>query len=152
MTKKNIELTIEEFASPLVEELGYDLIDIEFVKESGEWYLRFYIDNENGIQIEDCTSVSRTLSSKLDEVDPIDESYYLEVSSPGLNRPLKKDTDFTKYSGKKVKIKFYKPFMDKKVLEGILKGLADNKIVINVNDEDIEISRDIVASVRLNDF
>ncbi|KMT23068.1 ribosome maturation factor RimP [Clostridium cylindrosporum] len=154
MSKKNIELTIEEFASPLVEGLGYELVDIEFIKESGEWYLRFYIDSDNsdGINIDDCTTVSRALSAKLDEVDPIEESYYLEVSSPGLDRPLKKDTDFIKYSGKKIKIKFYKPFMEKKVMEGILKGLVESKIIVTVNNTDIEIDKDIVASVRLNDF
>lgn len=152
MNKKSIEEAVEKFASPLVESLGYELYDIEYVKEDGEWYLRFYIDSENGIQIEDCTTVSRALSEKLDAEDPIKDSYYLEVSSPGLDRPLKKDSDFIKYIGKKIKIKFYKPFMDKKTLEGILKGFADGKIVITVNGDDIEVDKSIVASARLNDF
>lgn len=152
MKKKDIELSIEKFASPLVEDLGYELYDLEYIKEDGEWYLRFYIDSENGIQIEDCTKVSRALSDKLDEVDPIKDSYYLEVSSPGLDRPLKKDSDFIKYIGKKIKLKFYKPFMDKKVLEGILKGFANGKITITIDDKDVEIDKSIVASARLNDF
>ena len=152
MNKKQIESSIEKFTSPLVEELGYELVDLEYIKEDGEWYLRFYIDSENGIQIEDCTTVSRALSAKLDEEDPIEDSYYLEVSSPGLDRPLKKESDFIKYIGKKIKIKFYKPFMDKKVMEGILQGFENNKIIINVNDETLEIEKDIVDSTRLNDF
>ena len=152
MNKKQIESSIEKFTSPLVEELGYELVDLEYIKEDGEWYLRFYIDSENGIQIEDCTTVSRALSAKLDEEDPIEDSYYLEVSSPGLDRPLKKESDFIKYIGKKIKIKFYKPFMDKKVMEGVLQGFENNKIIINVNDETLEIEKDIVASTRLNDF
>ena len=152
MNKKQIESSIEKFTSPLVEELGYELVDLEYIKEDGEWYLRFYIDSENGIQIEDCTTVSRALSAKLDEEDPIEDSYYLEVSSPGLDRPLKKESDFIKYIGKKIKIKFYKPFMDKKVMEGTLQGFENNKIIINVNDETLEIEKDIVASARLNDF
>lgn len=152
MIKKNIEAKVEEFTSPLVESLGYELVDIEFVKESGEWYLRFYIDSENGIQIDDCTKVSRALSDILDEKDPIEQSYYLEVSSPGLDRPLKKDDDFVKYIDKKIKIKFYKEFMGKKSLEGILKGKVDNKILVNVNNEELQIEKELVVSVRLNDF
>ncbi len=152
MNKKQIESSIEKFTSPLIEDLGYELVDLEYIKEDGEWYLRFYIDSENGIQIEDCTTVSRALSAKLDEEDPIEDSYYLEVSSPGLDRPLKKESDFIKYIGKKIKIKFYKPFMDKKVMEGVLQGFENNKIIINVNDETLEVEKDIIASVRLNDF
>lgn len=152
MNKKQIESSIEKFTSPLIEDLGYELVDLEYIKEDGEWYLRFYIDSENGIQIEDCTTVSRALSAKLDEEDPIEDSYYLEVSSPGLDRPLKKESDFIKYIGKKIKIKFYKPFMDKKVMEGVLQVFENNKIIINVNDETLEVEKDIIASVRLNDF
>ncbi|MEF9934617.1 MAG: ribosome maturation factor RimP [Clostridium sp.] len=152
MSKKSLELTIEEFTAPLVESLGYELVDIEYIKEDGEWYLRFYIDSENGIQIEDCAAVSRAVGDKLDEVDPIKESYYLEVSSPGLDRPLKKESDFIKYNGKKIKIKFYKPFMDKKFVDGILNGYTDNNIIITIDNNNIEIDKSLVASVRLNDF
>lgn len=152
MNKKSIEVIIEELAAPLVNDLGYELVDIEYIKEDGEWYLRFYIDSSNGIQIEDCSKVSRVISAKLDEVDPIKDSYYLEVSSPGLDRPLKKDEDFIKYSGKKIRITFYKPFMDKKVIEATLKGLIDNTISITLDGNDIEIERDLIASIRLNDF
>ncbi|MEG2337741.1 MAG: ribosome maturation factor RimP [Clostridium sp.] len=152
MSKKSLELTIEEFTAPLVESLGYELVDIEYIKEDGEWYLRFYIDSENGIQIEDCAAVSRAVGDRLDEVDPIKESYYLEVSSPGLDRPLKKESDFIKYNGKKIKIKFYKPFMDKKFVEGILNGYTDNNIIITIDNNNIEIDKSLVASVRLNDF
>ncbi|MEG0129157.1 ribosome maturation factor RimP [Clostridium sp.] len=152
MSKKSLELTIEEFTAPLVESLGYELVDIEYIKEDGEWYLRFYIDSENGIQIEDCAAVSRAVGDRLDEVDPIKESYYLEVSSPGLDRPLKKESDFIKYNGKKIKIKFYKPFMDKKFVDGILNGYTDNNIIITIDNNNIEIDKSLVASVRLNDF
>lgn len=152
MNKKSIELTIEKFSKPIVEDLGYEFYDLEYIKEDGEWYLRFYIDSENGIQIEDCTTVSRALSAKLDEVDPIKDSYYLEVSSPGLDRPLRKDSDFIKCIGKKIKLKFYKPFMDKKTLEGVLKGFANGKIVMTIKDKEVEVEKELVSSARLNDF
>lgn len=152
MDKALIEKTVEKIAYPIVEELGYDLVDVEFVKENNEWYLRVYIDKENGITLNDCTKVSRLVEDKIDEIDPIDCSYYLEVSSPGLDRPLKKDSDFIKFTGRNIKIKLYKPLEGKKVIEGVLKGLENDSVLVLVNDDIIKLDRSLIASARLNDF
>jgi ribosome maturation factor RimP len=152
MDKALIEKTVEKIAYPIVEELGYDLVDVEFVKENNEWYLRVYIDKENGITLDDCTKVSRLVEDKIDEIDPIDCSYYLEVSSPGLDRPLKKDSDFIKFAGRNIKIKLYKPLEGKKVIEGVLKGLENDSVLVLVNDDIIKLDRSLIASARLNDF
>jgi ribosome maturation factor RimP len=87
---------VEELAQPIIQELELELVEIEFVKEGKNWFLRVYIDKENGVDIEDCGIVSERLSEKLDELDPITQNYFLEVSSPGAERPLKKAKDFEK--------------------------------------------------------
>ena len=106
MSKKEIyEQKTEEILLPIVEKNGFELWDVEYVKEGGNWYLRAYIDKPGGINVEDCEVVSRELSDILDEKDYIDEAYILEVSSPGLGRPLKKEKDFARSIGKEVEIR-----------------------------------------------
>ncbi|NLO93124.1 MAG: ribosome maturation factor RimP, partial [Clostridiaceae bacterium] len=90
MPKKNIAQTVEEIAEPIVEEAGCELVGVDFVKEGSNWFLRVYIDKHEGVSLDDCEKVSRPLNSKLDELNPISQPYYLEVSSPGVERPLKK--------------------------------------------------------------
>jgi len=149
MAKKKIEEIVKELALPIVEKNSFELVDVEFVKEGPNWYLRVYIDKDGGIGIDDCQIVSEELSDKLDEVDPIKQSYFLEVSSPGLDRPLKTERDFERNKGKKVELKLYKPIEGKKLFEGELIGLIDNKIVIKKNDiETLEFDREAVASVK----
>lgn len=143
---------IEHIVAPMVEELGYEFVDIEFVEEEGEWYLRIYIDKEDGITVEDCAAVSRPISDKLDELDPIDMSYYFEVSSPGVNRAIKRDRDFEKYKDGKVIVTLSSPYEGKEVIKGILKGLEDNSILIQYNKNLIKINRENVKSVNLNDI
>ena len=106
MSKKVTEI-VEEMAAPILEELNLELVEVEYVKEGRNWFLRVYIDKENGVDIEECGIVSEKLSEKLDEKDPISNNYFLEVSSPGAERPLKKDSDFIKAVGKNVHIKTY---------------------------------------------
>lgn len=108
MSKKVTDIT-EELVSPIVDELGLELVDIEFKKEGKNWFLRVFIDTENGVDIEDCGTVSERLSEKLDELDPITEAYFLEVSSPGAERPLKKEKDIYKAVGKNVHVTTYEP-------------------------------------------
>ena len=93
--KDDYEQRAEKLLTPVVESRGFELVDVEYVKEAGTWYLRAYIDKEGGVDINDCEYVSRTLEAKLDEADPIEQAYILEVSSPGIDRPLKKESDFT---------------------------------------------------------
>ncbi len=106
---KEIEARTEELLLPIAEENGVEIYDVEYVKEGGEWYLRAYIDREDGVNIQDCENVSRKLSDRLDEEDFIEEAYILEVSSPGLGRPLKKDRHLEKSLGKEVELRLYRP-------------------------------------------
>ena len=148
--KKNLEATIEEIVTKITDEHGFEMVDVEYVKEAGEYYLRVYIDKEEGISLNECELVSRELSPILDEKDPIKENYILEVSSPGLDRALKKDRDFVRYQGRDVDLKLYKPLNGCKQFEGELVGLTeDNNIKIIANGKEMEFNRKDVAIVRL---
>jgi ribosome maturation factor RimP len=122
---------VEQLATPIVNELGLEIVDIEYVKEGQNWFLRLYIDKDDGVDIEECGIVSERLSEKLDEIDPIPHNYYLEVSSPGAERPLKKE-DFTKAIGKNVHVKTYEPIDGEKIFEGILKEFDGDTVVVEV--------------------
>ncbi|HHV29603.1 ribosome maturation factor RimP [Acetivibrio mesophilus] len=149
MTKKGIEEIVTEIANPIVDRYSFELVDVEFIKEGSNWYLRIYIDKPGGITIDDCQIVSEEISDILDKKDPIPQSYFLEVSSPGLDRPLKKDSDFEKFIGELVEVKLFKPIEGKKIFEGELVGYRDNKIIIKKNEEEnMEFERDKVAIVR----
>src|SRR6185437_16891207 len=100
---------VEELVTPILEDMQLELVDIEYVKEGKNWFLRLFIDKENGVDIEECGIVSERLSTHLDELDPIPHNYFLEVSSPGAERPLKKDSDFESSIGKNIHIKTYEP-------------------------------------------
>lgn len=148
--KKTIEATIEEIVEPIASSKGLEIVDVEYVKEVGEFYLRIYLEKDGGISLNDCEEVSRTLSEILDEKDPIKDNYYLEVSSPGLDRPLKKDKDFVRYSGREVEIKLYKAIDGCKEFEGELVGLTeDKKIKVIIDDKEIEFDKKEVALIRL---
>ncbi|PBE87718.1 ribosome maturation factor RimP [Clostridioides difficile] len=148
--KKNLEATIEEIVTKITDEHGFEMVDVEYVKEAGEYYIRVYIDKEEGISLNECELVSRELSPILDEKDPIKENYFLEVSSPGLDRALKKDRDFVRYQGRDVDLKLYKPLNGCKQFEGELVGLTeDNNIKIIANGKEMEFNRKDVAIVRL---
>jgi ribosome maturation factor RimP len=150
MSKLKIEDTVTELTLPIVERHSFELVDVEFVKEGASWYLRVYIDKPGGITLDDCQLVSEELSDSLDAADPIKQSYYLEVSSPGLERPLKKEKDFEKYRGELVEVKLFQPVEGKKSYEGELLGLIDDRIMIKVNNgtEEIGFGRDQVSVVR----
>jgi ribosome maturation factor RimP len=144
---------VEELAEPIFQELGIELVEIEFVKEGKSWFLRVYIDKDNGVDIEDCGLVSEKLSEKLDELDPIPQNYFLEVSSPGAERPLKKDKDFQKAIGKNVFIKTYEPVDGKKSFEGTLLEFDGQHVKIEMKiktrKKTIDIPYEKVANARL---
>lgn len=155
MAKRKVEDLVTELVLPIVEKNSFELVDVEFVKEGANWFLRVYIDKEGGITLDDCQIVSEELSVLLDEKDPINRRYFLEVSSPGIERPLKKDRDFERFKGSLVKVKTFNAIDGKKSFEGELVGLIDNKIVIKTDtgrtDDDksvMEFDRDKVAMVR----
>ncbi|WP_042272851.1 ribosome maturation factor RimP [[Clostridium] dakarense] len=148
--KRSIEATIEEIVSPITDAKGFEIVDIEYVKEAGEYYLRVFLDKEGGISLNDCEAVSRELSEILDVKDPIKDNYFLEVSSPGLDRPLKKDKDFVRYQGRDVEIKLYKPLNGSKQFEGELVGLTEDKnIKVIIDENEVEFNKKEVALVRL---
>lgn len=144
---------VEELVVPIVNELNLELVDIEYKKEGKNWFLRVFIDKDGGVGIEECEIVSERLSEKLDEVDPIPYNYFLEVSSPGAERPLKKEKDFYKAIGKNVLIKTYEPIEGEKVFEGILKDfdnqLATLEIKVKTQRKLIQIPYDKISSARL---
>lgn len=150
MSKKDLyESKTEEIVTPLIEQNNFELVDIEYVKEGSNWYLRVYIDKPGGINVDDCELISRALSDKLDEEDFIDDAYILEVSSPGLGRPLKKDKDFERSLGEDVEIKLYRMKDGTKDYRGFLKSYNKEEIVIEDNDEEITFKRSEIALVRL---
>ncbi|MDW7650598.1 MAG: ribosome maturation factor RimP [Bacillota bacterium] len=141
---------VTKLAFPLAENLGLELVDVEFVKEGGRMILRVFIDREGGVTIDDCEALSRTLDVELDTVDPIEQAYYLEVSSPGIERPLKKDTDFVRFAGKTAEIRLYSPIEGRKKYKGILRGLENHDIILE--DEQAKLIRiplDQVAKANL---
>ena len=125
------------------------MVDTEFVKEGGNYYLRVYIDKPGGINIDDCELISRALSDKLDEEDYIEEAYILEVSSPGLGRPLKKEKDYQRALGEEIEIKLYKAMDKVKEFQGILKSYDDETVTIEENGNDITFEKKNIAIIRL---
>lgn len=143
-----VETLIEDLTAVILENTGIELVDVEYAKER-DWYLRIFIDKAGGIEIEDCQWLSEQLETKLDELDPIKESYYLEVSSPGLDRALKKDKDFKRHIGDMIEITAYAPINGQKVIIGKLQGLVENNIQIDVDGVALTVPRDKTAQVRL---
>lgn len=147
---EDYEQRTQKLLEPILEKNNYELYDVEFVKEAGNWYLRVYIDKEGGITIDDCELVSKELSELLDDHDFISESYMLEVSSPGLGRRLRKDKHFEKSIGEEVEIKLYKPINKKKEFVGLLRSFDKDTIAIELSDKTVmEIPREQIANVRL---
>ena len=144
--KKLVEL-ITEMAEPIVKEHGLELVDVEYIREK-DWFLRIYINKPGGIDIDDCSVVSSKLTKVLDERDPIKEKYYLEVSSPGIDRPLKKDKDFQNNYGKMVDVQLFAPLDGKKEFVGVLSSHSDMLIRLIVEEKEIELERKAVASIR----
>ncbi|MEK4273509.1 ribosome maturation factor RimP [Paenibacillus sp. FSL R7-0026] len=149
MSTTNIKSTVEEMIQPYLNEQGFELVDIEYVKEGSNWFLRVYVDKEGGIDIDDCVLISEKLSAKLDENDPIPTIYFLEVSSPGAERPLKKPEDVTKAVGKNVFVTTYEPVNGLKEFEGKLLSFDNDELVIEAGKKQHAISYDKVASARL---
>lgn len=138
---------VAQLAQPIVAQAGCTLWDVEYVKEAGEWFLRVYIDKEGGVDINDCEAVSRPLSDLLDEADPIQGSYTFEVSSAGLDRPLKKPEHFAACAGQQVDVRFYRPVDGRKEYTGALVG-CDGDGNVTVDDKTFE--KKDVAQVRLH--
>lgn len=149
MSKKDYETRTEELLVPIVEKFGVTIYDVEFVKEGSDYYLRAFIDKEDGVTIDDCENVSRALSDEMDKNDFISEAYILEVSSPGLGRTLKKERHYLNSLGEEVEIKTYKPIGKDKEFVGILKSYVDGTVTIETESGDMEFTKDMIANARL---
>ena len=149
MIKKNIVGTVTDLILPVAEQMGIILWDVEFVKEGAKKILRITIDSEEGIDINLCEKFHRTIDPMLDEADPIDESYYLEVTSPGIEREIKTDAHIAMCEGEQVEVKLYAPKNGSKVFCGILVGLSEEgKVVIEINGEQNEFEKNEIAKMH----
>jgi len=148
LAKRKVEDIVYELAKPIIDRNNFELVEIEYKKEGPDWYLRVYIDKEGGITIDDCQSVSEELSDLLDIADPIEQSYIFEVSSPGLDRPLKTDRDYRKNIGKPIEIKLFSPLEGKKIIEGILKGHTESSVEIEVEGKALNVEKASIALIR----
>lgn len=144
-----IEEKVESLIKQNIENLGYELYDVEYVKEAKDYFLRIYIDSKKGIDLEDCEKVSNNITELLDKEDVIPEQYFLEVSSPGIERTLKREKHLKDNIGNEVQIKLFKPFGGKKQYKGILKDFDETKIeIVNQNEEQIEIDRKNISQIK----
>ena len=141
---------VTELALPVVESHGCSLWSVEYVKEAGSYYLRVFIDKEGGVGIDDCEAISRELDPILDEADPIPDSYVFEVGSPGAERELKRPSDFEAFLGSEVEVKTYGPVNGQKVFVGLLKSYIDGNIIITQGNNDVELLKADIASVKLH--
>ena len=156
MSKKEAyEQRTEELITPILERNQFELVDVEYVKEGSEWYLRAYIDKEGGITVNDCTLVAREMNEILDREDYVEGSYIFEVSSPGLGRPLKKEKDYVRAMGKNLEIRTYRAINKEKEFYGILKSYDNESVTIEIenieteNAEDLTFAKKEIALIRL---
>lgn len=148
--REEYESRTEKFLLPVLADHHFELWDVEYVKEAGNWYLRAYIDKEGGITVDDCEVISRILSDWLDKEDFIADSYIMEVSSPGLGRPLKKDKDFERSLGDEVEIRLFKARNKQKEFTGLLKSYDKENVTIELEDGTEEtFARAEIALIRL---
>lgn len=148
--KESYEQRTEELILPILEENQFELVDVEYVKEGSDWYLRAYIDKDGGITVNDCELVARSMNEILDREDYIDGSYIFEVSSPGLGRPLKKEKDYVRATGKELEIRTYRAIDHEKEFYGILKAFDENSVTIVTEDEtELVFDKKDIALIRL---
>lgn len=153
MAKKDYESRTEALIQPLIDENHFELVDVEWVKEGANWYLQVFIDKEGGITVDDCELISRAFEEILDREDYISENYIFEVSSPGLDRPLKKEKDFARSIGKDVEIKLYKALNKEKEFVGVLTDYDKETVTIEMDDDSVMVfNRSDVALIRLAFF
>ncbi len=149
----NTVKTVWEIVEPYASELGLKIWDIRFLKEGTAWYLRVFIDKDGGVSIDDCVNLSHAIDKPLDEADPIEQAYYLEVSSPGVERDLVRDEHFTANMGEKIKVKMIRPVEGKREFSGVLSDYTDGNITIKCDDETgFTFTKKEASWVKLDDF
>ena len=148
--REEYEARTEALLLPIMEEMHFELVDVEYVKEGGTWYLRAYIDKEGGITVNDCEAVAREMNEILDREDFVEDSYVFEVSSPGLGRPLKKEKDYIRSMGKEVEIRTYRAINREKEFYGILSAYDENTVTIKTEDgTEMTFEKSDIALIRL---
>lgn len=148
--RETYETRTEELITPILDRMNFELVDVEYVKEGGTWYLRAYIDKEGGITINDCEAVAREMNEILDREDFVEDSYVFEVSSPGLGRPLKKEKDYIRSMGKEVEIRTYRAINREKEFYGILSAYDENTVTIKTEDgTEMTFEKSDIALIRL---
>ncbi|MBE6774440.1 MAG: ribosome maturation factor RimP [Clostridia bacterium] len=149
----NTVKTVWELAQPIAEELGLRLWDVRFLKEGSSWYLRIFIDKDGGVSIDDCVDMTHAINGPLDEADPIEQAYFLEVSSPGLERELVRDEHFLSYIGAQIKVKMIRPVEGKREFSGVLENYDSGSITIRCEDESgFTFTKKEASWVKLDDF
>lgn len=144
----NIEEKVEQLLKPKIEELGYKLYDVQYTKEGKDYFLRIFIDKESGIDLNDCETVNNEINPLLDTADYIKDTYFLEVSSPGIERVLRKDEHLKEAIGEEVEVNLFKPLDNKKEYDGILKDFDTEKIILEC-EENVEIDRKNIAQIKI---
>ena len=148
--RETYETRTEELITPILDRMNFELVDVEYVKEGGTWYLRAYIDKEGGITVNDCEAVAREMNEILDREDFVEDSYVFEVSSPGLGRPLKKENDYIRSMGKEVEIRTYRAINREKEFYGILSAYDENTVTIKTEDgTEMTFEKSDIALIRL---
>ena len=148
--RENYETRTEELLTPILERMNCELVDVEYVKEGGTWYLRAYIDKEGGITVNDCEAVAREMNEILDREDFVEDSYVFEVSSPGLGRPLKKEKDYVRSMGKELEIRTYRAINREKEFYGVLTAYDAGTVTIRQeNGEQLTFEKSDIALIRL---
>ena len=148
--RETYETRTEELITPILDRMNFELVDVEYVKEGGTWYLRAYIDKEGGITVNDCEAVAREMNEILDREDFVEDSYVFEVSSPGLGRPLKIEKDYIRSMGKEVEIRTYRAINREKEFYGILSAYDENTVTIKTEDgTEMTIEKSDIALIRL---
>lgn len=140
---------VEEAAAPVAAALGLELVDVVYVKEGGDWYLRVFIDRDGGVTLEDCQALSEKLDRWLDQADPVPQSYHLEVSSPGLERPLKKLEDFRRFQGRTINLSTFAPVEGRKKFTGRLVDAGEETVLLETQGRQLVIPLEQVAAARL---
>ena len=148
--RETYETRTEELITPILDRMNFELVEVEYVKEGGTWYLRAYIDKEGGITVNDCEAVAREMNEILDREDFVEDSYVFEVSSPGLGRPLKKEKDYIRSMGKEVEIRTYRAINREKEFYGILSAYDENTVTIKTEDgTEMTFEKSDIALIRL---
>jgi len=149
MANNKIVTSLEELIKPGLDDMGIELVDIQYVKEGGHWFLRIFIDQPGGIGLEDCQRVSGYVDPLLDEHDPVPHAYTLEVSSPGIERPLKKLADYERFAGRQISLNTFVPVEGRRKFKGVLMGASNQSVTLEAEGNNIVIPMEQVASARL---